>query len=158
MNPTRRLLLITATALPLRAHDDENPPPIARTTLIHGTAGPFPVAGYQMGDYALQKLGLERGSPDLEVTHHCPPADPQSASIIDGLQAATGASLGKRNLHCQDNTKTYSTVRNRKSGQTLRFELLPAFLRKYAALAPEKQYDAGAEVATLKPHQIFTAR
>ncbi|MBL8209174.1 MAG: formylmethanofuran dehydrogenase subunit E family protein [Bryobacterales bacterium] len=158
MNPTRRAVLIAATTLPLRAHDDENPPPIARTTLIHGTASPYAVAGYQMGDYALQKLALERGSPDLEVTHHCPAADPLASSIIDGLQAATGASLGKRNLHCQDDSKTYSTIRNRKSGQSLRFELLPAFTRRYTAVSADKLYDAGAEVADLKPHQIFGLR
>src|SRR5690349_15184792 len=36
---------------------------------IHGGAGPWAVAGYRMGAYAMTKLGVEHGSFDLEILH-----------------------------------------------------------------------------------------
>src|SRR5688500_8675683 len=48
--------------------DDE----IAAVARIHGGAGPWAVAGYRMGRFALGALGLEPGSFDLEVIHHSP--------------------------------------------------------------------------------------
>jgi formylmethanofuran dehydrogenase subunit E len=163
MNPTRRRIAllaattVTASAPALRAHDDENPPAIARTALIHGVAGPYPVAGYRMGEHALAALSLERGSLDLEVIHYSPTDLPLSA-IIDGLQAATGASLGKRNLSRVDSTQSYSIVRHRKTGVSLRFHLHPDFLRRFTGLPQDKVYDAGAQVAELPPAEIFQVR
>ena len=159
MKPTRRhiALLTAASAVALRAHDDENPPAIARTALIHGTAGPHAVAGYLMGEHALSQLGLERGSMDLEVIHYSP-AQVQWSCIVDGLQASTGASLGKMNLRRVDSAKTYSLTRNRKTGRSIRFDLLPAFLQKFVVLPPEKLHEAGVQVSEMKPSDVFAAR
>src|SRR5688572_29342232 len=54
---------------------------------IHGGAGPWAVAGYRMGEYALGVLGLEHGSFDLEVVHFTP-REVQYACIADGAAAA----------------------------------------------------------------------
>lgn len=64
---------------------------------VHGGAGPWAVAGYRMGEFALRELGLPRGSFDLEVVHFTPESV-QYSCIADGAAAATGASLGKLNL------------------------------------------------------------
>ncbi len=68
---------------------------------IHGMPGPWAVAGYRMGQRALRELGLPRGSFDLDVTHESP-QKVQYTCIADGVQAATGASAGKLNLHLRD--------------------------------------------------------
>jgi formylmethanofuran dehydrogenase subunit E len=159
MKTTRRriVVLAAASAAIAHAHDDENPPAISRTALIHGTAGPYAVAGYLMGEHALSQLGAERGSMELEVIHYSP-AKVQWSCIVDGLQASTGASLGKMNLRRVDSAKTYSLVRNRKTGQSLRIELLPAFLQKFANLPYEKLPEAGVQVSEMKPAEVFAAR
>src|SRR4051812_29354041 len=77
---------------------DEQLPAVARS---HGAAGPWAVAGYRMGTYALKNLGLERQGFDLEVLHRSP-REVQFSCIADGAAAATGASLGKLNLAFAD--------------------------------------------------------
>jgi len=159
MNTTRRRMALLAAGIAAvgKAHDDENPPAISRTALIHGTAGPFAVAGYLMGEHALARLGLERGSMDLEVVHHSP-ANARWSSIVDGLQASTGASLGKLNLRRADSNRTYSVVRNRRTGQALRFSLRPGFLARFAEVPPAKLHEAGTRVSELDPSAVFEAQ
>ena len=70
---------------------------------VDGGAGPWAVAGYRMGEFALGTLGLARGSFDLEVVHFTPQSV-QFSCIADGAAAATGASLGKLNLSLSDAT------------------------------------------------------
>src|SRR5687767_4575673 len=41
-------------------------------TAIHGAAGPWAVLGYRMSEHALGKLGLPRGSIDVQVVHWTP--------------------------------------------------------------------------------------
>ena len=155
---SRRLLLTAGTATALRAHDEtDDPPAISRTAMIHGLAGPFAVAGYRMGTAALLKLNLRRGSMDLDVTHYSPP-EVQWSCVIDGLQASTGASLGKMNLHRIDSKETYSVVKNKKTGQTLRFELADALLQSNLNVPYDKLYATGQKVAKMKDDEIFRVR
>ena len=70
---------------------------LARVREIHGAAGPWAVAGYRIGERALQELHLPRHNFSLRVVHRCP-AQVQYSCMADGLQAATGASPGKLNL------------------------------------------------------------
>jgi formylmethanofuran dehydrogenase subunit E len=154
----RRALLALGAASALSAHDEtEDPPAITRTALVHGLAGPFAVAGYRMGTAALLKLGLRRGSMDLDVTHYSPP-EVQWSCVIDGLQAATGASLGKMNLHRVDSKETYSIVKNKKTGQTLRFDLAESLIQSNLNLPYDKLHAAGQKVAKLKDEEVFRVR
>lgn len=159
MTTTRRRLglLAIASATLAHAHEDEHEPPIARTALIHGTAGPFAVAGYRMGEHAMRTLSLERGAMDIDVTHYSP-AVVQWSCVIDGLQAATGASLGKMNLHRVDSKEVYSVVKNKKTGQQLRFELAPSFLKMHANLPYDKLYEAGLGVVKMRESEVFRVR
>src|SRR5690606_35154129 len=53
---------------------------------IHGAPGPWAVAGYRMSMHALAKLGLPRGSFDLEIVHTSP-REVQLSCIADGAAA-----------------------------------------------------------------------
>src|SRR5579871_2156156 len=64
---------------------------------VHGGHGPFAVAGYRIGERALKELGEPRSSFSFEVIHKTP-AEVQWTCIADGVQAATGVSVGKMNL------------------------------------------------------------
>ncbi len=152
------VLTMLALAVPAAAHDDEEPA-LSRTALIHGAAGPFAVAGYRMGEAALETLGLKRGSFDMEVTHYAP-AEVQWSCVIDGLQAATGASLGKMNLTLQPamRAEMRSVVRNKKTGQAVELRLTPAFVREHLNLPQDQLLPAGQKLADAKAETIFTSR
>lgn len=160
MKFSRRLFgsAISASALPAIAHEESKPEPVLDyTTIVHGLAGPFVVAGFRMGESALQSLKLARGSMDLEVIHHSPDLV-QWSCIVDGLQAATGASLGKMNLR-RETTKpgeTWSVVRHRKTGREVKFKLTDTFVKEYLNVPYPKLAGAGVRVAALKPEAIFT--
>lgn len=123
---------------------------------VHGAAGPWAVAGYRMGKYALQKLGLERQSFDLEIVHHSPPS-PMYACIADGASAATGASLGKLNLSRVDSDAQHieTSYRRRSTGQTLTLRPAPAFAARFSDVPRADLVAAGRTVMSLPDSEIF---
>lgn len=138
-------------------------PPVAHTAtpletvaLIHGGAGPWVVAGYRMGTFALGKLGVPRGSFDLEVTHHTP-KQVQYTCVADGAAAATGASLGKLNLALAEaeSANVRTTYRRKSTGQSVTLRPAAAFVARYKDVPREKLADAGREVMDLPEDQVF---
>lgn len=132
------------------------PTGIDAVAAVHGGAGPWAVAGYRMGAYALKQLGLERGSFDLDVTHASPP-EVQYSCIADGAAAATGASLGKLNLHWQEAPlpDTRTTYVRKSTGQSITLEVTPAFAAKYKDVPRPQLRAAGEEVMRLPDSEIF---
>lgn len=124
---------------------------------IHGAAGPFAVAGYRMGAAALRKLELEPGRFDLLVVHESP-AKVQWSCVADGLQAATGTSVGKLNLRWLETSddRVESRIGTRDGSKQLIGKLAPAFLERFKDVPRERLLEAGREVATLPEEQIFT--
>ena len=131
---------------------------LAKVAAIHGAAGPWAVAGYRMGRYALAKLGLPAQSFDLEVTHHTP-QKVQYSCIADGAEAATGASPGKLNLKLVPATdaEVATTYTNKATGQSLTLRPTAAFAARFADLPREKLGEAGRDVMGLPDEAIFEA-
>jgi formylmethanofuran dehydrogenase subunit E len=129
---------------------------LARVTFIHGGAGPWAVAGYRMGEYALSKLGLERQSFDLEVIHHTP-QEVQFSCIADGAAAATGASAGKLNLRIVDapETEVATTYRNKSTGQAITLRPARSFAARFRDVPRAQLSAAGREVLSLPDADIF---
>lgn len=129
---------------------------LARVKEVHGAAGPWAVVGYRIGDRALKDLGLPRHSHSLEVIHHCPP-EVQFSCIADGVQAATGASPGKLNLHIEEATREAlkTVIRDKKSGRSLTFTLKPDFARSITNLPMDHLATEGLRVAELPDDAIF---
>jgi len=152
MNSRRRLLGLALVPALVAAHDDEGDPGLNRVLAIHGSIGPFAVAGYRMGQAAMKQLGLGRASADCEVIHYAP-ADAELTGVIDGLQAATGASLGKGNLSLVGSAgaESYSVVRNRKSTRQVRFTLTAGFVKANRGLGAA----AGARLIAVAENEIF---
>ncbi|RYZ41654.1 MAG: hypothetical protein EOO71_11070 [Myxococcaceae bacterium] len=133
------------------------PGALERVALVHGGAGPWAVAGYRMGDFALQQLGLSRGSFKLEVVHHSP-ALVQYTCVADGAAAATGASLGKLNLSLVTTPTpeaVATTFRNRATGQSLTLRPSASFVQRFKDVPREKLGEAGREVLTLPDADVF---
>ncbi|WP_437807703.1 FmdE family protein [Sorangium sp. So ce1078] len=123
---------------------------------IHGGAGPWAVAGYRMGRYALAKLGLPARSFDLEVVHHSP-RNVQFSCIADGAAAATGASLGKLNLSLVEASEAgvETTYRRRSTGQAVTLRPSAAFRARYRDVPREGLEAAGREVLSLPDAEVF---
>jgi formylmethanofuran dehydrogenase subunit E len=130
---------------------------LARVKETHGAAGPWAVAGYRIGERALKELHLPRHSFALDVVHYCP-QEVQYSCIADGLQAATGVSPGKLNLHIKevsvDGLKT--TICDRKTNRCLTFTLKPDFARSILNLPHERMDGQGQRVAALPDDEIFS--
>ncbi|WP_437686190.1 FmdE family protein [Sorangium sp. So ce176] len=123
---------------------------------IHGGAGPWAVAGYRMGRYALAKLGLPARSFDLEVIHHSP-RNVQFSCIADGAAAATGASLGKLNLSLVEASEAAveTTYRRRSTGQTVTLRPSAAFRGRFRDVPRDGLEAAGREVLSLPDAEVF---
>lgn len=143
-----------ARASPLVGREGDDP--IERVAAIHGGAGPWAVAGYRMGRYALSKLGLPPQSFDLEVIHHTP-AEVQYSCIADGAAAATGASLGKLNLRLVDApvAAVETSYRRKSTGQLLVLRPTAAFTDRFRNIPRERLAAAGREVLSLPDSAVF---
>jgi formylmethanofuran dehydrogenase subunit E len=109
-----------------------------------------------MGRAALSRLGLPRGSFDLEVVHYSP-RQVQYSCIADGAQASTGASMGKLNLSRAEATAadTHTVYRNRSTGKQVTLRLTPQFRRRFRDVPRQELENAGAEVMMLADEEIF---
>jgi formylmethanofuran dehydrogenase subunit E len=156
------VILVTAAACsaPSKSAPGASAPvtedPIALVATIHGGAGPWAVAGYRMGRYALARLGLERQSFDLEVVHHTP-EEVQYSCIADGASAATGASVGKLNLHVVEATAAdvATTYRRKSTGQSVTLRPSRAFAERFRDVPREGLADAGRTVLALPDTEVF---
>jgi len=123
---------------------------------IHGAPGPWAVAGYRMGRYALGKLGLSSGSFDLEVTHHSP-RQVMYSCIADGAAAATGASVGKLNLNLIDSSVegVETTYRRKSTGDTITLRPTAQFRARFADAPREEARELGRAVLRLGDVDVF---
>ncbi|MBK6463894.1 MAG: hypothetical protein IPF92_23260 [Myxococcales bacterium] len=109
-----------------------------------------------MGTYALAKLGLPRGSFDLDVTHESP-SEVQYSCVADGAAAATGASLGKLNLRVTPATREQvKTIYQKKStGERVVLRPTAAFASRFANVPRERLGEAGRAVLALPDADVF---
>ena len=117
---------------------------------FHGHQCPFMPIGYRMGKLALEKLGIEREQdhgffvfPELGEGH------PQTC-MMDGIQAATGATYGKVLMAKTFYGKLAAIFHHPKKG-AIRFSLLPDFIDamgKFEFLAYRKK---GVEPSQIPP-------
>lgn len=115
---------------------------------FHGHKCPFMPIGYCMGKLAMEKLGVEREKdhgffvfPEIGVGH------PQ-ACMVDGIQAATGATYGKLLMEKTFYGKLAATFYHPKKG-AVRFSLKPEFVDafgKFEFFAYRKQGKEPSEI------------
>jgi formylmethanofuran dehydrogenase subunit E len=123
---------------------------------IHGAAGPWAVAGYRMSEHALGKLGLERGSFDLQIVHWTP-KEVRYSCIADGAAAHSGASLGKLNLSLVETTadNVLTIYRDKKSGKSIALRPTASFRERFNDTPREKARELGRQVLELPAEQVF---
>jgi formylmethanofuran dehydrogenase subunit E len=141
----------------LKAQTASSAEALRSVSAIHGMAGPFAVAGYRMGERSLKELGLHRGSVMLDVTHRTP-YQVQWSCVADGVQAATGASVGKLNLRLVEVplSEMQTIIKDRATSKELVFRFKPSFTQRFLNLPKDKLSAAGAEVEQLSDDEIFS--
>jgi formylmethanofuran dehydrogenase subunit E len=122
-------------------------------TDFHGHLGPYVVAGCRAGRYALKKLGADPHF-GIEAEVCCPDCPPVSC-FLDGVQFATGCTLGKRNIrHIVDETVRASFVR-KDTGESIWLALNTEAMRRAVEAMMADGDEAGAAVLEEVPDQAL---
>ena len=149
-----RFVVAVVLALPMSAlAEDRLPTPdyhrqpsdpawLAQVVQLHGHLGPSVVAGARMGMIGLDAVGA-KGYFDVEVTCEGPLAQPPQACFLDGIQAATGATMGKRTLNWVQADKLVVRVRNTQTGKTVELRPRPPCLACWPRSSPTRRPGRG---------------
>ena len=158
----RCLALVGGLSLLLAAGGQEAPTAqevetcLSRVLDYHGHLGPWAVIGYRVGERALRESGLQRSSKDLIVVHRCPEAV-QYTCMLDGLHAATGASIGKLTLKHEvvPAEQLGTVVVDRAHGRQYHFTINPELVSAILNLDHEHQISEARRVAALTDEKLF---
>lgn len=163
---TRRALtclLVSGSLFPLSIGNAQDAPSardvetcLSRVLDYHGHLGPWAVIGYRVGERALKESGLPRSTKDLVVVHYCPEAV-QYTCMLDGLHAATGASIGKLTLKHEvvPADQLHTVVVDRKHGRRYQFTVNPQLVSSILNLDHEHQISEARRVAGLADDKLF---
>jgi formylmethanofuran dehydrogenase subunit E len=119
-----------------------DPPWLANVVQFHGHLGPAVVAGARMGMIGLCAVEA-KGYFDVEVTCEGPLAKPPQACFLDGVQVATGATMGKRSLHWVQADQVLVRVKNIRTGRIVDVRPTPALLDLLGAFKPQAKAGTG---------------
>jgi formylmethanofuran dehydrogenase subunit E len=114
---------------------------LAQIVQFHGHLGPSVVAGARIGMMGLRAVEA-KGFFDVEVTCEGPLARPPASCFLDGLQAGTGATLGKRTLRWTPSERIVVRIKNTRTGKTA--ELRPTVAVVGTFVAPKSAPKAAA--------------
>lgn len=122
---------------------------VARAVEFHGHLGPYLVSGLRMGLLALRLLDSQ-GYTGLKVTAETGVTPPVSC-LADGLQVATGCTLGKGNIALLGGNHPRAIFRS--GDLVLEVELRPEWSQRFA----EMEGEAAAErVLEASEEELFT--
>ena len=117
---------------------------------LHGHLGPWVVAGARLGMAGCHALDANAHF-DVEVICEGPFAKTPQSCFIDGIQLATGATLGKRTIHDVEAEKIVVRLRNTHSGDTVEVRPSDKLMNLLTAPGPETA-DKKDEKTTDKDH------
>lgn len=115
---------------------------LASVVQFHGHLGPSVVAGARMGMIGLRAVEA-KGYFDVEVTCEGPIAKPPQSCFLDGVQVATGATLGKRTLQWVQADRLTMRIKNTGTSKIIVLRPTPALLELLASFKPQPK--AGAD-------------
>lgn len=91
---------------------------------FHGHVGPYVALGARMGEHAVIVHKIPRYF-GLHVQVQCPKSPPPSC-IIDGLQQATGATMGKKNIvHIPVDSGVKVTIQDKEDNRQVIYTIKP---------------------------------
>ena len=130
---------------------DADPAWLVAAVQFHGHLGPWLAAGLRAGMAAREAVGAE-GFFDVEVTVFGPLTVPPQSCFLDGVQASTGATLGKRNIYWTETGDLALRVRNTRSGATAELRPTSKLAETLGLLAPKSDVNATTEETPQEKH------
>lgn len=118
---------------------------LATVVQFHGHLGPAVVAGARLGMIGLRAVEA-KGYFDVQVTCEGPLAKPPQSCFLDGIQVATGATLGKRSLQWVQADQLLVRVKNTRSGKVAVLRPTPGLLGLLASFKPHAKTAADHQV------------
>jgi formylmethanofuran dehydrogenase subunit E len=115
---------------------------LAEVVQFHGHLGPSVVAGARMGMIGLRAVAAQ-GYFDVEIVCEGPLAKPPQACFLDGLQVATGATLGKRSLQWVQADHISLQIKNTRNGNVAVLHPTPALMALLGSFKPQPKAEAG---------------
>ncbi len=126
---------------------------VSMGTELHGHYGAFMVVGIRMGLLALEKLE-SKGQFDLRAVSEAGNRTPLSC-LNDGIQIATGCTLGKGNITVLDKDTPAVTFET-KSGRGVRIELVPEVRQKIFSWFREEDGEKTADrILKMSNEELF---
>lgn len=116
---------------------------LAALKQFHGHLGPYVVAGVRLGRHALKRLQAKPHF-GLEADIWCPDGPPSSC-LLDGIQFATGCTLGKRNIRHHVDDEIRALFRNRHTNEVVLLTFREEALQAGMAERERRDDDAGAQ-------------
>ncbi|MBI4582380.1 MAG: formylmethanofuran dehydrogenase subunit E family protein [Planctomycetes bacterium] len=148
---------------------DTDAPWLAKAGDLHGHLGPWVVVGAMIGRDAIERLNTD-GQWEIEVICWMPQAKqrPPFTCILDGLQASSGATMGKRNIRMDDGPAITETgepvvhvVHKRADGTVdagVVYEMAPVLADILARSSPDRIEAIAREIAGHPPDELFVIR
>ncbi|HSW46941.1 MAG TPA: formylmethanofuran dehydrogenase subunit E family protein [Phycisphaerae bacterium] len=143
-----------------------DPPWLVKAGEFHGHLGPWLVVGSMVGDDALRRLNT-RGHWLIDVTCSMPTDKhrPPFTCVLDGLQASSGATMGKCNLRLAweparfgDAWPAIAVVRPARDGQAaagMLYKPLPALKAFLDRMSPARLEEMSRELAGRRVEELF---
>ena len=120
---------------------------LATVVQFHGHLGPSVVAGARRGMVGLRAVEAN-GYFDVEVTCEGPLAKAPQSCFLDGVQVATGATLGKRTLQWVQADRLTMRIKNTGTGKIAILRPTPALLELLASFKPQPKAAAESRYKT----------
>lgn len=117
---------------------------------FHGHLGPYLVLGIKMG--LLAKNILKSDPFNMKAEVHTLKRPPYSC-IIDGIQIASGCTLGKGNISIQKDQKIYSIFM--KDSEKITIIMKPEILESLQDITREELEDYARALFTRKDDELF---
>jgi len=118
---------------------------------FHGHLGPFLVLGLKAGLFANEVLGKDCFK--VYVTVETKPHPPFSC-ILDGVQIATGCTMGKRNIELKDGKNLSVTFR--KEEKILKISLKDEVLNDLKNIGSKEESESKAKILINRSfHELF---
>ena len=122
---------------------------------FHGHLGPFLVVGVRAGLRGLRELQARKENLDVSAKARLTYSVPYSC-ILDGIQVATGCTIGNRRLTYEDSSNPMILFRN-KAGRAVAVSILPEAIDELMRqLAKDASSDEAAyKAAAMADEELF---
>jgi formylmethanofuran dehydrogenase subunit E len=114
---------------------------LAYAAQFHGHLGPWATAGARLGMAGRNAAGA-RGYFDVRVTCEGPFQRPPKSCFLDGVQVATGATMGKGNLRWVSGDKVVVRVENTHTGREVEVRPTENLLRLLNSFKPRPKVES----------------